>query len=105
MSSSVSIPPEASPAEPVGHAFLTILPIIRVVACRNFRDVRCPARRDDLVAEVVALSFAWCRRLVASGRDPTTFPVALARLAVRAAACGRRLAGQERITDVLSAAC
>lgn len=105
MPSFVSIPPESATADRVEQAFLTILPVVRGIACGSFRHVRCPARRDDLVADAIALAFAWCRRLVASGRDPTAFPVALARLAVRAAACGRRVAGQERINDVLSAAC
>jgi hypothetical protein len=105
MSPSVYIPPDPSPAEPAGRVFLTILPVVRGAAGAYFRDVRCPARRDDLAAEAVALAFAWCHRLVAAGRDPTAFPGALARLAVRAAACGRRAAGQERVNDVLSAAC
>jgi hypothetical protein len=105
MSSSDSVPPDSSTRDLAGRAFLTILPIVRGIACNHFRDVCCPARRDDLVAEVIGLAFTWCRRLVACGRDPTAFPVALARLAVRAAACGRRVAGQERVNDVLSAAC
>ena len=105
MSSSVLPAPESLAADRVGQAFIAIWPVVRGVARGYFRDVRCPARRDDLVAEAVALAFAWCRRLVTSGRDPTAFPGALARLAVRAAACGRRAAGQERVTDVLSAAC
>jgi hypothetical protein len=84
---------------------LTILPVVRGIARKYFRDIRCPARRDDLVAEAVGLAFAWCRRLVIRGRDPVAFPVALARLASRAAGCGRRVAGQDRINDVLSAAC
>ena len=68
MPSSVSAPPDVSPADPAQRAFLTILPVLRGIAGAYFRDVRCPARRDDLVAEAVALAFTWCRRLVARPR-------------------------------------
>jgi hypothetical protein len=99
----VALPP--APADPARRAFLGLMPVVHGAARAYFRDVRCPARRDDLVAEAVALSWAWCVRLTARGKDPAAFPVTLARLAARAAACGRRVAGQEGVNDVLSAAC
>jgi hypothetical protein len=105
MTSSTIVTLDSSVADRVERVFLTVFPVVRAVACKHFGGLNCPARRDDLISESIALAFAWCRRLVIRGRDPTAFPAALARLAVRAAACGRRLAGQERVNDVPSAAC
>jgi hypothetical protein len=88
------------------HAhFLTLLPAVRSAARTRFRYVSCPDRRDDLVLEAVALAWAWHARLVARGRDPAAFAATFARLAARAVAGGRRLAGQEPARDVLSRAC
>jgi hypothetical protein len=105
MPSSAFVSLDSLPADRVERMFLTILPIVRAVARKHFGSIICPARRDDLVSEATALAFAWCRRLVIRGRDPTAFPATLARLAVRAAACGRRLVGEEPVGDALSAAC
>jgi hypothetical protein len=82
--------------------FLTILPRIERHARIYFRDVGCTSKRQDLIAETVALSFAWFVRLQRKGKDATNFPGTLARYAARAVRCGRRLTGQERAKDVLS---
>lgn len=99
--------PGLSPIEhdPQHTAFLALVPLIRGVALGYFRFVRCPGRKDDLVSETVALAWAWHRRLLARGRDPSRFATTFARLAVRAVGCGRRVCGQEPARDVLSHTC
>jgi hypothetical protein len=82
--------------------FLRALPRIRLHALIAFRDVRCRDRRDDCIAEVIALSWAWWSALDRRGRQPATFVAALARYAARAVRSGRRLCGQERARDALS---
>jgi hypothetical protein len=83
-------------------AFLTILPRIELHARVYFQGIRCPQRKDDAVAETVAVSWRWFVRLVERGKDPLAFPVALASYAARAVKCGRRLCGQESGGDALS---
>jgi hypothetical protein len=82
--------------------FLSILPRIELHGRVSFRYLRCPALRDDAVAEVVALAWKWHLRLAERGKDATQFPSALATFAARAVKAGRRLCGQERPKDVLS---
>src|SRR4051812_10304292 len=83
-------------------AFLTILPRIELHGSISFRYVRCQDRRQNLIAEMVALAWAWFVRLAEKGKDGTQFPTALATFAARAVRSGRRLCGQERAKDVLS---
>jgi len=91
------------PSDPCLHAgFLRILPRIERHARIYFRDVPCMAQRQDRIAETVALSWAWYRRLRLQGKDATPFVSTLARYAARAVRCGRKLTGQEQTTDVLS---
>ena len=78
------------------------LPRIERYARVAFRDVRCPDKRSDLVAEAVALSWKWWLRLRQRGKRPARFVHAIATFAARAARSGRRLCGQERARDVLS---
>jgi hypothetical protein len=82
--------------------FTRALPRIQLHAQIAFRDVPCGQRRDDCVAEVIALSWAWWSQLHRRGKQPATFVAALARYAARAVRSGRRLCGQERASDVLS---
>jgi hypothetical protein len=83
-------------------AFLSILPRIELHARVYFRGIRCPQRKDDAVAETLAISWRWFVRLVERGKDPLAFPVVLASYAARAVRCGRRLCGQEHGKDALS---
>ena len=95
----------AARADSVGSlhaAFLTILPRIELHALVYFRGLRCPHRKDDAVAETVALAWRWFVRLVERGKDPLTFPTVLAAYAARAVKCGRRLCGQRSGKDALS---
>jgi hypothetical protein len=85
------------------HArFLTILPRIELHGQVVFRGVRCPLRKDDHLAEMVALAWQWFVRLAWRGKDATRFPAVLASYAARAVKKGRRLCGQEKGQDVLS---
>jgi hypothetical protein len=82
--------------------FLRILPRIERHARICFRDVVCPSKRADLIAETIALTWSWYRRLLRKGKDATKFASTLARFAARAVGCGRKLTGQEKAKDVLS---
>jgi len=83
-------------------AFLALLPRLRLHARIYFRHVRCPVRREDAIAEAVALAWKWYVRLAHRGKDAGALVSALAGYAVRAVNSGRRLCGQEPAKDVLS---
>jgi hypothetical protein len=68
----------------------------------SFRHLRSADRKEEAVAEMVALAWAWHLRLAERGKDATRFPTALATFAARAVRSGRRLAGMDRANDVLS---
>jgi hypothetical protein len=89
----------------VQTAFLAILPKIEQIARFHFRNCPCGDRKQDCISETVALCWLWHRRLVAQGRDPSTFVTAFTRLAALAVSSGRRLCGQETARDALSSAC
>jgi hypothetical protein len=85
------------------HAgFLAIVPRIEAHGHVYFRYVRCPDRREDAIAEMVALSWLWFVRLAAQGKDGARFALALATFAARAVRAGRRLAGKDPAGEVLS---
>ncbi len=88
--------------EPLHVAFLALLPKIERHGQVHFRHLRCPHRKADAVAEVVALAWKWYQRLAEVGKDAADFPSALAIYATRAVRSGRRLCGQEHAKDVLS---
>src|SRR5262245_15464594 len=91
------------PAPAALHAgFLQLLPRVELHARVAFRHVRCPHRRNDAVAEVVALAWKWYVRLVRRGQDPASFVTALATFAARAVRSGRRLCGREPAREALS---
>ena len=93
------------PCASVAHLqarFLDLLPRIETHARIRFRYLRCPGKRQDAVAETVAVAWNWCLRLAAKGKDAGEFVSTLADLAVRHVRSGRRLCGQERAKDVLS---
>jgi DNA-directed RNA polymerase specialized sigma24 family protein len=83
-------------------AFLTLLPRIERHASICFRQLGCPQRRDDAVAETVALAWRWYLRLVERGKDPADFVSTFAGYAARAVRRGRRVCGQEAGQEVLS---
>ena len=83
-------------------AFLSILPRIERHGEVFFRGLKYQHRREEAVAEMVALSWKWFVSLALRGKDATRFPAALASFAAIAVKSGRRAAGMERANDVLS---
>jgi hypothetical protein len=84
-------------------AFLaSVLPKVLSHGRVYFRHLRCPHQMADAVAEMVALAWAWHRRLAERGKDSTRFPTAIATFAARAVRSGRRACGQECGRDALS---
>lgn len=82
--------------------FLALLPRIQRHADVVFRHLRCPHRKEELLAEAVALAWRWVLRLVEQNKDLSAFPSAIATFACWAARSGRRLCGQDSVRDVLS---
>ena len=80
----------------------TVLPRVLSHGRIYFRHLRSAELKEEYIAEMVALAWAWHRRLAERGKDSTRFPTALASYAARAVRCGRRLAGMDRAKDVLS---
>jgi hypothetical protein len=83
--------------------FLTsVLPKVLSHGRVYFRHLRSAERKEEYVAEMVALAWKWHLRLAERGKDSTRFPTALATFAARAVRSGRKLAGMDRSKDVLS---
>jgi hypothetical protein len=87
----------------VQQAFLAILPRINRHARIYFRHLKCPEAKDDASAETVAFAWLWFVRLLQQGKHPERFVSAIAAYAARTVRSGRRLCGQEKARDVLSA--
>jgi hypothetical protein len=83
-------------------AFLALVPRIEAQARCRFRGIPCPNKRDDQVAEAVALAWSWFLNLHRRGKDPARFPGTFGALVARAVASGRRLSGMEKANDVMS---
>ena len=85
------------------HAhFLAILPRIETHAKIHFRYLRCPGKKEDAIAEVIALSWHWFLRINEQGKDVNEFVSTLADYAVRHVRSGRKLCGQLKAKDVMS---
>jgi hypothetical protein len=82
--------------------FLALLPRIERHGRVVFRNCKCPHKRQEAIAEMVALAWKWFLRLVDRGKDPAQFPSALATFAAKGVQNWRRLRGQENGKDVLS---
>jgi hypothetical protein len=95
--------PDAGKLDALHRHILAILPRIETHALISFRHLRCPGRRADAVAEVIAVAWKWFLRLAEQpDKDVNDFVSALADYAVRHVRSGRRLCGQERAREVLS---
>jgi hypothetical protein len=81
--------------------FLALLPRFLRHARIYFRDER-PDRREENVAETLALAWSWYRRLAERGKDAAQFPMAFIVLAARSVASGRKAAGMEKSKDVMN---
>lgn len=82
--------------------FLSILPRIATHARICFRHVRCPHKKADFAAEVIALAWKWFLRLAELGKDATGFPATLATYAVKAVRSGRRVCGLHKAGDIMN---
>ena len=82
--------------------FLSFLPRIQAHAEFVFRDIKCLAKRQDWIAEAVALAWRWYAELEQRGRDAAKFISAIAAIAVKAVKCTRRVAGMERAKDAMN---
>jgi hypothetical protein len=83
--------------------FLThVLPRVETHGRVYFRNVRCPDRKEELLAEMRGLCWKWFITLVRRGKNVLAFVSALANYAARAVNSGRRVCGHERAKDVMS---
>jgi hypothetical protein len=83
-------------------AFLALLPRIELHARITFNRVKCPATREDRVAECIAVAWKWYARLNERGKDVNQFVMVFVSLVARAVKSGRRVAGMEKAKDVMS---
>ena len=96
-------PPRVTPSVSRLQArFLQIRDRIETHARIYFRNIKCWFEKADLIAETIALSWKWFRRLAQKGRDATEFASTLACYAARAVKYGRRITRQLKAKDVLS---
>jgi hypothetical protein len=95
-------PPPPAPRADQHAAILAIGPRFERHGEVYFRHVRCPHRKADYIAEMVAVCWKWFVRATQQGKDVSQFVTALATFAARHARCGRRLCGQEKGKDALS---
>jgi hypothetical protein len=98
----VARPAADAPLEHLHAAFLAIVPRIERHGEVYFRHVRCPHRKADYIAEMVAVSWRWFVRATEKGKDVSEFVAAMATYAARHVRSGRRLCGQEKGKDALS---
>jgi hypothetical protein len=82
--------------------FLAQLPRFEAHARFAFRRLGCPHARADRVAETIGLAWRHFAALSRRGRRPEEFVTTLALRCSQAVKAGRRLAGCETGTDVLS---
>jgi hypothetical protein len=104
----VNAAPSAAPSQPLRvlqQHFLTILPRIELHARVYFRHLKCPGKKEDAVAETLAVAWEWYLRAIAKGKDVDAFVSALAGYAARHVRSGRKIWGKERRNDVLSPVC
>jgi hypothetical protein len=86
----------------VTDLFLAHLPRFLAHARFAFRRVGCPEARADRVVETLALAWKHFAALARRGRKPERFLTTLTLRCSQAVKAGRRLAGCETGTDVLS---
>lgn len=92
----------ASGSSELHRHFLAILPRIERHARIYFRHIKCHVRKEEAVAEAIALAWKWFVRLVRRGKDVSGFVSTLASFAAKAVRSGRRVCGMEKAKDVLS---
>lgn len=102
MSTSLRVSGTATKTNSLHSRFEALLPRLERHGQVYFRDVKCRVKREDCIAEMIALIWKWVVRLAEKGKDGFCFPMALANYAARAVKCGRRLCGQEKARDVMN---
>jgi hypothetical protein len=88
--------------ESLQSKFLALLPRIRARARYHFRFLACPQRKEEAVADVIALCWSWYRRLAQRGKDAGVFISPLAAFAARQVRLGRYLGGADSSRDALN---
>jgi hypothetical protein len=101
----MSTPAYTESLEQLHVGFLAVLSRIELHAQVYFRHLRCPGKKEDAVAEVVAVAWKWFLRATKKGKDVAEFVSAVATYAARHVRSGRKVWGQERRNDVLSTVC
>jgi len=102
MSAPLGSTPCAPPIESLQAAFLALVARIELHGRIYFRNVKSPEKKEEMIAEMVAMAWPAYVRLVRRGKDPARFPAAFASFMARAVAGGRRLAGMVKAKDVMS---
>ena len=94
---------QLDPADPLHSRFLMLVPRLEIHARIYFRDLKCQSKKDDAIADTIALAWKWYLSLAERGKDPSQFVTAFVSLAARSVKSGRRICGQEKAKDVMSA--
>ncbi len=97
-----TLPFPADSPNPLHLVFLAVVPRIERHGRVYFRGLNDADKLEDVIAEMVALSWKWFLRLAERGKDPAQFPSAIASYAARAVQSGRGICGQKKGKDVLS---
>src|ERR1700682_2917084 len=90
---------------PIDHLhtrFQALIPRIEMHARIYFRDLKCQAKKDDAIADMIPIAWKWFLSLAERGKDPSNFVTAFVSLAARSVKSGRRICGQEKAKDVLN---
>jgi hypothetical protein len=96
-------PPQTIDLAALHVTFLShVLPRVEHHGRCYFRHIKCPDRKEELLAELRGLAWKWYVGLVRRGKDVLAFVSALASYAARAVQSGRRVCGHERKQEVLS---
>lgn len=92
----------ANPFKSLHDRFLALVPRIEAQARVYFRHLKCSVKKEEAVAETLALAWKWFLWLVQRGKDAAQFVGQFAAYAAKAVRNGRRICGQEKSKDVLS---
>ena len=82
--------------------FLSMLPRLEAHANWYFREIRCPAKKADRIADTIALAWKWFVELESRGKNALNFSILLGAFAARAVHHGRRVQGMERTREVMN---
>lgn len=89
-----------APVGSVHDRFLALLPKIELHGKIFFRHL-APQNKEEALQEMRALAWKWFSRLTERGKDAAKFISTFSGFLARAIKCGRRIAGQEKVKDVM----